>query len=150
MKTTIGILRIADRRNFLPRCLVSFFLFSISLDAWFVSMMLHEYQAFSTALSSSSFVAVIGSILTIACSEEKFTLACNTPGVFLSDFSINNAQLLQCMPSISIDTILLFVSFDCSTGVSVHDDISIHGVIWCHLCISSCVLFVCDDFSMTA
>lgn len=129
------MLRIADRMNFFDQCFVSLTLFSISLDAWFSSMIVHVYHAFSTAFKSSLLDAVMGSILTIACSEEKLTLACNTPGVFLSDFSINKAQLLQCIPSISMDTILLVVSVACSTGISfedgisVQDDISIHGVI---------------------
>ena len=104
IKRIIGRLNSADRLNLLHRYFVSFFLLAVSSTLCFSSWITHVYHAASTALIIAD-SAISPSTLTIACAEEKFTFACWTPGTFLSDFSISNAQELQCIPSISMETI---------------------------------------------
>ena len=100
----IGTLSNAEMLNFLHRYVVSFFLFSVSSIFWISSWITHVYQAFSTALINWS-CDIFQATLTIACEEEKFTLAFCTPGTFLSDFSMSSAHEEQCIHSISIEII---------------------------------------------
>ncbi len=109
MKKAIG--KDSMRQNTTRMChfLTSFFRSEFS--PWFREAPVNReawYPEFIIFCSRTCSFVRIGSNVTRAFSDAKFTYTSWTQGIFLRDFSISSAQLVQCIPEISNVDIFIY------------------------------------------